>query len=86
MSDPTTYPTPTRNQQRAWRRKKERDRANAAYRNSLPSGVQALEALLADAEPWQRAIIETRIEARRHHAREHQRDRRARGRAAIAAE
>jgi predicted metal-dependent peptidase len=58
----TDYPVPTSAERRAWRAKKENDRAVAAYRNSLPQGIRRLEALLASAEsPWHAQIISSRI-------------------------
>lgn len=72
-------PTQLRRQQRAWKAEKEDRRARAAYRNTLPQGVQALTAMLPDAPSvWHADIIQGRIDSRRAQYRSKSRDRRAR--------
>lgn len=69
-----------RRQERA-RRQEESERIR--YRNSLPTGLHALYALLADApSPWHAEVIEARIETVRVHNRERNRARRRRAREA----
>lgn len=76
------YPEPTPAERRAWYFEKRDRRARAAYRNSLPTGLHALYALLADApSPWHAEVIEARIET----VREHNRARNARTRRNFAA-
>ncbi|WIE70803.1 hypothetical protein [Curtobacterium sp. MCJR17_020] len=65
MSAPN-YPTPTRAERKAWRRKKENDRRVAAYRNSLPSAIGQLTELLETApSDWHADVIRKRIDHRR---------------------
>ncbi len=75
----TTYPEPTDAARRAWYFEKRDRRRIAAYRNSLPQGIQVLTAMLADApSPWHAGIIEARIEHVRTENRRKTRKRRAR--------
>lgn len=73
------YIAPTRAHQRAWRLKKEDDRARAAYRNSLPMGIGRLQELRANAaSPWHVEVIDARIAQAREQNRYKNRKRRAR--------
>lgn len=75
------YPEPTPAERRAWYFEKRDRRARAAYRNSLPTGLNALHVRLAEApSPWHAEVIEARIETVREHNRERNRARRRRAR------
>lgn len=51
-----------RREARAWKAKKDDDRARAAYRATLPMGIAALAALLETAEsPWHAEVISARM-------------------------
>ncbi|WP_141399251.1 hypothetical protein [Curtobacterium sp. 'Ferrero'] len=77
---PKVDSAPTRAERRAWARKKANDRAVAAYRNSLPTSIVKLNALLTEApSPWHAEVISRRIDTVREANRRHNRVRRARG-------
>lgn len=79
MTNLDMSPAQVRRQQRAWRAKKDDDRARARYRDTLPQGIQVLTEMLAGApSPWHAEVIAARIESRREAYRYKNRARRAR--------
>lgn len=84
----TVYPEPTPAERRAWYFKKQHDRRRAAFRFEVGriNSFVRLRGMLENAEPWQAAIINARIENRQAHRDAHRLKRAARQRAAAEAE